>query len=106
MVRVDEDLFASVVSHLCRLALYHIQAMQADWKNKAHAHEMVLWFHPFESKSTAQFTDIRTMVLTVVDTGCAILRVADRVSCKHIAQRSLHCVPTDGHTVFVVPRES
>ena len=72
MVRIDKELFHAILCHMCRVALQRIQEYaQKSPEYRSYHHEIVVWLQPLEMKknTAVKFTDVRTMVLTVVDTG-------------------------------------
>lgn len=73
MVRVDEELFTAILSNICRVAVQRIQELcQKSLQHRACNHEIVIWIEPLDQRpgeDVLKFTDVRTMVVTVVDTG-------------------------------------
>ena len=95
LVRIDEEVIVALLCHACRLAVRHVQeASHKNLKHRGYHHEIVIIMQPMEAITQAgsninqrmpsvphspkkihnraqvfKFTDVRTMVVTVLDTG-------------------------------------
>ena len=77
LVRVDEEVFTAIIVQSLFVAMRHIE-QHLNHSRKIDttmndAHEIVMWLHPLTGaggvKKAPAFTDVRTMVLTILDTG-------------------------------------
>jgi hypothetical protein len=74
MVRIDKEFFHAILCYTCRMALQRIQENTQKYpESRSYHHEIVIRLEPWDLQKrknmAVKFTDVRSMVLTVLDTG-------------------------------------